>query len=318
MRTTALPPAAPRPVTTRMIPPAAALLLLTTLALPLRGLRAQGAAVLSPAYMGSAGSGPLHCDLLATLATAGLANRNHPTLWLNSSSKNWLGEAWGAVMWPYPQADATWIPYLRQSKGVEFEVARDAELCTLLSHAAIRRAVNGLVVYEESAALNALKWAAVSAAGLHDGVPATRAMLDKHTCLASMPVVFTIPPAATFTDDLAVYAWMASTLMPNASTKVLVGACEGWANYSCNAPLGIAAVDYAVARKALVVNLSPDPAKHPDQHAMFAQFAAHLEPLGSFSGWASPERCATFGPAPLPPPLLLPPPLTAPLLHLPA
>ena len=33
----------------------------------------------------------------------------------------------------------------------------------------------------------------------------------------------------------------------------------------------------------------PDPAKHPDQHAMFAQFAAHLEPLGSFSGWASPE-----------------------------
>ena len=35
----------------------------------------QGPAVLSPAYMGVAGPGPQHCDVLATLVTAGLANR---------------------------------------------------------------------------------------------------------------------------------------------------------------------------------------------------------------------------------------------------
>ena len=36
-------------------------------------------------------------------------------------------------------------------------------------------------------------------------------------------------------------------------------------------------------------NLSPDTVKHPDQAAMFSRFAAHLEPLGAFSGWAEPE-----------------------------
>jgi hypothetical protein len=51
----------------------------------------------------------------------------------------------------------------------------------------------------------------------------------------------------------------------------------------------MAAVDYAVASRSIVVNLSPDPAKHPDQHAMFAKFAAHPQPLGIFSGWANPE-----------------------------
>lgn len=193
----------------------------------------QGPAVLSPAYMGAAGSGPQHCDVLATLVTAGIANRNHPALWLNSSAKGWVS-GFPAVMWPYPQADKTWIPYLEKTKGVEFEVASDAELCTLLSHAPIRQAVKGVILYEESATLNALKWAAVSAAGQHDGIPATRAMLAKHACLTPMPVLFTIPPAATFADDLAVYAWMAATLLPEASTKVLVGACEGWANYSCS------------------------------------------------------------------------------------
>ena len=248
----------------------------------------QGPTVLSPAYMGDAGPGPQHCDVLATLVTAGLANREHPALWLNSSSKGWVG-GFPAVMWPYPQADKTWVPYLEKTKGVQFEVASDAELCTLLSHTPIRRAVKGVVMYEESATLNALKWAAVSAAGQHDGIPATRAMLAKHACLAHLPVLFTIPPAATFADDLAVYAWMAETLLPTASTKVLVGACEGWANYSCSAPLGMAAVDYAVAMRSIVVNLSPDAAKHPEQHAMFAKFAAHLEPLGIFSGWATPE-----------------------------
>jgi hypothetical protein len=48
-------------------------------------------------------------------------------------------------------------------------------------------------------------------------------------------------------------------------------------------------VDFAVARKGMIINLSPDVAKHPDQAAMFSTFAAHLDPLGVFSGWAEPE-----------------------------
>ena len=207
------------PVGWELLIPRAVMLTRMLALLPL--CTSQGPAVLSPAYMGTAGPGPQHCDVLATLATAGLANRDHPALWLNSSSKGWVS-GFPAVMWPYPQADRTWIPYLEKTKGVEFEVASDAELCTLLSHARIRHAVKGLIIYEESATLNALKWAAVSAAGQYDGIPATHAMLTKHACLAPMPVLFTIPPATNFADDLAVYAWMAEALLPKASTKVLL------------------------------------------------------------------------------------------------
>ena len=58
--------------------------------------------------------------------------------------------------------------------------------------------------------LNALQYAAVSAGGIHGGVPATAAMLAKHSCLAKLPVLLTIPAASTFADDLAVYACVAA------------------------------------------------------------------------------------------------------------
>ena len=79
--------------------------------------------------------------------------------------------------------------------------------------------------------------------------------------------------------------------MPRASTRVLVGACDNWANYTCGwgDPLGTASIDFAVQQKSMVINLSPDPGKHPAQAAMFAIFAAHMGPLGAFSGWAEPE-----------------------------
>ena len=196
-------------------------------------------------------------------------------------------------MWPYPAADETWLAYLEQTKGLDFEVAPDAELCTLLTHPSVSPSVHGVVVYEESATLDALQWAAVSAAGIHGGVPVTPAMVAsaRHPCLARLPTLLRIPPAAAFADDLAVYAWMATALLPRASTEVLVGACRNWANYTCGwgDPLGTATIDFAVARASMVINLSPDVAKHPDQAAVFAGFAAHLAPLGVFSGWAEPE-----------------------------
>ena len=243
-------------------------------------------ALLSPSYISRGSS---HGDLLAVLSLTGLANRDSPTLWLNSTATGWINGV--PVMWSYPQADSTWLPYLTQTKGIEFELASDARLCTLLGNTAVGAAVKGLVMYDDSVVLDALKWAAVSAAGIYDGLPATAAMVKQHACLQKLPVVFTIPAATTFSTDLAVYAWTAKQLLPLSSTKVLVGACHNWANYTCGwgDPLGTASVDFAVASRALVINLSPDIVAHPEQAAMFATFAAHLQPLGVFSGWAEPE-----------------------------
>ena len=91
-------------------------------------------------------------------------------------------------------------------------------LCTLLAHPSVAAAVKGRVMYGASRGageLNALQYAAVNAASIHGGVPVTTAMLAKHSCLAKLPVLLSIPAASTFADDLAVYAWMAKTLMPS-------------------------------------------------------------------------------------------------------
>ena len=164
--------------------------------------------LLVPSYLAPGAQIP---ELLATLAATGLANRGQATVWLNSSATSWRNGV--PVMWSYPQADAVWLPYLKDTKGLQFDVAKDAQLCTLLSHPRVAAAVKGRVMYGESRGageLNALQYAAVSAGGIHGGVPATAAMLAKHSCLAKLPVLLTIPAASTFADDLAVYACVAA------------------------------------------------------------------------------------------------------------
>lgn len=246
----------------------------------------QPRSLLAPSYMGP-GAG--FADVLALLTMAGLANRDTPSLWLNASAPSWSNGA--PVNWPLPSADAHWLRYLEQTKGIGFDPAKDAALCTILADARVGQKVKGVIAYEPSSVLDALQYAAVSAGGLHDAIPATPAMMKKHACLAVLPVVLATPSASTFVDDLAVYQWMVTTLLPHSSTKVMVGVCKSWANYSCGRsdPLGAAAIDFAVASRGMVVNLSPNTATHLDQAKMFSLMVAHLDPLAAFSGWAELE-----------------------------
>ena len=120
--------------------------LLLLLLLPLSVVRAGAAAsprlgaLLSPSYISPGSS---FGDLLAVLAATGLANRESPNLWLNSSATAWVNGV--PVMWSYPEADSTWLAYLKQAKNIEFETAADAKLCTLFGHPAVSAAVKGLV-----------------------------------------------------------------------------------------------------------------------------------------------------------------------------
>lgn len=161
-------------------------------------------------------------------------------------------------------------------------------------------AVNGQVIhllmndrYDDAEILDGLQWAAVSAAGIYDAVPVSSSMLQRHAaCLAGLPTVLEIPSAAHFSgDNVAVYEWMMTELMPKASSTVIVGACYSWANYSCGwgDPLGSAAVDFAVSKRAMVVNLSPDRAVNPRQADAFKLIVAKMDQGFTFSGWAEPE-----------------------------
>ena len=85
-------------------------------------------------------------------------------------------------------------------------------------------------------ALNALQYAAVSAAGIYGGVPVTAAMVAKHGCLATLPVLLTVPSASTFADDLAVYTststsfWTTSrgVRSPAPTPHAPYTACSSW------------------------------------------------------------------------------------------
>ena len=61
--------------------------------------------LLMPGYLAPGAQVP---ELLATLAATGLANRQGPSVWLNSSATSWRNGV--AVMWSYPQADTVWLP----------------------------------------------------------------------------------------------------------------------------------------------------------------------------------------------------------------
>ena len=100
--------------------------------------------------------------------------------------------------------------------------------------------------------INALKYLAVTSAGLHDALPVTAAVLTANPCLAKLTTVATLPPASQFATDLDAYKWGITNLLPHTSTEVQIGACRSWANYTCSwsDPLGTASIDYGVAKKA--------------------------------------------------------------------
>ena len=97
--------------------------------------------LLVPAYLAPQS---MFSDVLALLAITGLANRAAPQVWLNASSESWVEGV--PVMWPFPQADTIWWQYLRDMKNVTFDVAPNAELCSILSDPRVTSSVKGIVV----------------------------------------------------------------------------------------------------------------------------------------------------------------------------
>ena len=77
----------------------------------------QQRSLLAPSYLGP-GAG--FADVLALLTMAGLANRETPSLWLNASAPGWSNGA--PVNWPLPGADAHWLRWLEQTKGIRFDL----------------------------------------------------------------------------------------------------------------------------------------------------------------------------------------------------
>ena len=228
----------------------------------------------------------LFVDYLLLLALTGIANRNEPSIWLNSTSQApGMGQTI-SVMWSYPKADTVWVPWVEGKLNRSFTILTGGDIiCTLVR--AHQDQVNGMVMYQPET--DASSFVALTASGLLDALPVQQSQLDRLACLQALPVITTIPeppPAnATATRDEQLYHWALQTY-PNVSQAVVVGVCRSWSNYSCgwSDPLAAASIDYGVAKRAFIHNLSPD-----QQPEVFAAVIARLKPSGIFTGWAEPE-----------------------------
>lgn len=180
--------------------------------------------------------------------------------------------------------------YWEKKLQQRIQVLPNRSLCGLLQIPEVAAVVKGVVVYEDSTEIDALRWIATTAAGMYDGIPVTAAIRSECPCLQSLPVVFKVPTADTFDADLDAYEWMVDHLLPLMSVQptVLVGACRSWTNYSCawDDPLGAAAIDYSIAQKGIVVNLA---ASDEEQGRMLSRIANVLPAFGLVTGWMEPE-----------------------------
>lgn len=228
----------------------------------------------------------LFVDYLLLLSLTGIANRNEPSVWLNATSQApGMGQTI-SVMWSYPAADTVWVPWVERKLNSSFTVLTgDDTICNLLQ--VHQDKINGMVMYQPDT--DASPFVALTASGLLDALPVQQSQLDRLPCLQALPVITTIPqppPAnATATLDEQLYNWALQTY-PNASKAVVVGACRSWVNYSCgwSDPQAAASIDYGVAKRAFIHNLSPH-----QQPELFAAVIARLNPSGIFTGWAEPE-----------------------------
>lgn len=77
----------------------------------------------------------------------------------------------------------------------------------MFKDARVKKNIEGVVLYEETETINALKYLAVTTAGLHSGLPVTTQLLAANPCLKTLATLATIPPASQFATDLDAYEW---------------------------------------------------------------------------------------------------------------
>lgn len=228
-------------------------------------------------------------------ALQGLVNRDVPRLFLDTR----------ALFWQYRPADQFWMGYLAEKKGHRFIPLEG--LGPAIAH--FRQQVKGVVLYDPGR--DASRYVALTLAGLRDLLPVTEAILRRETpalrgvhgwtedCFRGMPVVEDL--RGRFADDASAYRWALDHLMPECVRNLAFNAGHSHGDtWLGSDPANTIGLDYPIARKAFIFNLSPADASwherakphrgHPEQTALFDEVMRRLDRPAGIYGWAEPEE----------------------------
>ncbi|HEX2999041.1 MAG TPA: GxGYxYP domain-containing protein, partial [Armatimonadota bacterium] len=194
-------------------------------------------------------SGSSYDEECLTYCLQGLVNRDAPRLFLNTAS----------IFWSYPDADRYWLRYLEEKKGFHFTRLENLRAAI----AAFRGEVKGLALYDP--AQDASCFVALTLCAQRNLLPVTPAMLQYQTpalapgsaeCFRDLPVVEDL--RGRFPDDLAAYRWALKNLMPACSKELAFSAGHSHDDTFLGGDRAITiGLDYPIAQKAFVFNLSP-------------------------------------------------------------
>jgi len=174
---------------------------------------------------------------LLVLTLEGIVNRDAPRLFVDAE---------GLCDWA--PADKKWMSVYSERKGTRFEKVETLE--DLIN--AFRSHINGLVVYDPE--LDATRYIAVTIAALNNYLPVSPNQITG--VIASLPIREDL--RGKWKDSESAYTWAVKELLPKCSKTMALNAGQSHDDVQMGTDLAvILALDYAVAKKAFVFNLSP-------------------------------------------------------------
>ncbi len=220
-------------------------------------------------------------DLILLLNLQGLANRDGAHLFLDTEGRN----DWGP-------SDRRWMSIYAERKGLGFDPVESLDALV----ESFRDRIKGLVVYDPS--LDASRYVALTIAGLEDLLAISPDQMKGE--IAGLPIRHDL--RNRFRTGVDAYEWAIKELRPRCSDGIAYSAGQTHHDVNLGHDNGIIlALDYAIAHRGFVFNLSPcaEPAKydhdkeevkgHPDDARLMDAIFDAYEPPAKIYGWNEPE-----------------------------
>ena len=152
-------------------------------------------------------------DKLLLYTIQGLVNRDAPMLFFDT----------GTADMDFPQSDQIWAKYLTKERNVHFNTSVTPTLCHLIAH--FQSTMDWkTVVYRDDTYSSHL---AATVAGIHGNyLPASNAVMARHSCLKTLPIGkdFISIAKQHFFNKTTAYRWAIVNLLPYTSKDVLFNA----------------------------------------------------------------------------------------------
>jgi len=215
-------------------------------------------------------------QVLAVLAVQGIVNRDSPTLFVNTHTLHpWQAEN---PKWFRNEWDATWLS-IYASRGYTYDTV--TSLSALLALPAVQSKLTGLVEYNSTGAGGSAPWIAMTIAGVEDRVPVTPAVVS------AVPGISTLFPdnldlRTGLGGKVSAYTWAIDNYLSLCSKEMayIVGH-----DFLRGDPGDIIALDWAVARRAFILDLGLDSSSYPDEELLADIIISNLTPPAALVGW---------------------------------